>query len=386
MNKEKILNTCGEIFSYLYIISVFLNSKLNMKIGYVLLGLAILKLVFFREEIKKIDKKIYGSFVILFLIGIVTNTLVGRDDGLSTFINENSKFIYSMPLIIFLKDKGENVHISLNIGIVILCIGILTQNNWFLGGSYTRQRGVLILGIIYILIHFLENFIRKEYKKLYSFPIIILSCYTMVILNSRMAILVIIGCVVLYCIFILFYRKEYKPYKLFFLLFLGAFLSFVSLPNTYKEHIKTSFYTKNNGSNEARILMWKAGASIYKENPILGIGASSKTAKNELVSYVKNNMKDKKFIKEFIKSQEYSRLHSMYIDFFVQNGIFGILYIVFLFIIIPFQFYKRKDKIVATSTFFSIIGFYIYGATWSIWSDYGIIQTAFQIILAIMLI
>lgn len=386
MNKEKVLNVCGEAFSYFYIISVFLNSKLNMKIGYVLLGLAILKLVFFKEEIKKIDKKVYGGFLILFLIGIITNAIISRDNGINTFINENGRFIYSVPLILFLKNKFQRVNISINIGIVALCIGILIKNSWFLDGSYARQRGVLILGIVYIIINFLENFLKEEYKNLYSLPVIFLSCYTMVILNSRMAILVVIGCVVLYCIFVLFYRKKYKPYKIFALLFLGAFLAFFSLPNSYKDHIKTSFYTKNNGSNESRIIMWKAGINIFKENPILGIGASSKTAKNELVKYVENNMKDNWLAGDFVSSQEYSRLHSMYVDFFVQNGIFGILYLIFLFGIIPAEFYKKKDQTVATSAFFSILGFYIYGATWSIWSDYGIIQTAFQIILAIMLI
>ena len=383
-NKEK-LNIFGEFVSYLYIISVFLNSKLNMKIGYILLVLGILKLIFFKEDIKKIDKKVYGAFSILFLIGIITNLLVGRDSGINYFIRENSKFIYSSFLLLFLKDRTEKINISIYLGLILLCIGVIFKNDWFLG-NYTRQRGVLILGIIYIIINFLENFLKKEYKKLYSLPVIILSCYTMVVLNSRMAVLVIIGCVSLYCLFILFFRREYKVYKVFILMFLGAFLTFISLPNSYKEHLKTSFYTKNNGSNEARIIMWKAGVNIFKENPILGIGTAPKTAKKELVEYVENNMKDHWLAYEFIKNQPYSRLHSMYIDFFVQNGIFGVLYLLLLFGIIPVEFYKKRYETVATSAFFSILGFYIYGITWSIWSDYGIIQTAFQIILAIMLI
>lgn len=383
-NKEK-LNIFGEFVSYLYIISVFLNSKLNMKMGYILLGLGILKLIFFKEDIKKIDKKVYGAFSILFLIGIITNFLVGRDSGINYFLRENSKFIYSSLLLLFLKDRTEKINISIYLGLILLCIGVIFKNDWFLG-NYTRQRGVLILGIIYIVINFLENFLKKEYKKLYSLPVIILSCYTMVILNSRMAVLVIIGCVSLYCLFILFFRKEYKVSKVFIMLFLGVFFTFVSLPNSYKEHLKTSFYTKNNGSNEARIIMWKAGVDIFKNNPILGIGTSPKTAKKELVEYVENNMKDHWLANDFIKNQLFSRLHSMYIDFFVQNGIFGFLYLILLFGIIPIEFYKKRHETIATSAFFSILGFYIYGITWSIWSDYGIIQTAFQIILAIMLI
>lgn len=386
MSKEKVLNQFGEFISYLYIISVFLNSKLNMKIGYILLGLGILKLIFFRKEIKNINKNIYGMFILLFLTGIITNLLVSRDNGVSVFINENSRFIYSVFLLTFLKNKYEKINISINIGIMLLCIGIFLKNLWILDGSVARQRGILILGITYIIIDFLENLLKNEYKKLYSLPIILFSCYTMIILNSRMAVLVIVGCVSLYCLFILFFRREYKVYKVFILIFLGVFLTFISLPNSYKEHLKTSFYTKNNGSNEARIIMWKAGVDIFKNNPILGIGTAPKTAKNELTKYVENNMKDHWLAYDFIEKQEYSRLHSMYIDFFVQNGIFGILYLILLFGIIPIEFYKKRNETVATSAFFSIIGIYIYGITWSIWSDYGIIQTEFQVILAIMLI
>lgn len=383
-NKKKI-NILGEFVSYFYIISLFLDSKLNMKIGYILLGLGVLKIIFFKDEIKKINKKVYGMFLVIFIIGIITNFFASKTDGINTFINENSKFLYSMLLPLFL-EKKERIDCIINIGIIIFCIGIFWNKNFILDGNYERQRGVLILGIIYIIISFLENFLKKEYKKLYSLPIIIFSCYTMVILNSRMAVLVIIGCVILYCLFILFFRREYKVYKVFIMLFLGTFLTFVSLPNSYKKHLKTSFYTKNNGSNEARIIMWKAGINIFKENPILGIGTAPKTAQKELVKYVENNLKEHWLANNFIKNKQFSRMHSMYIDFFVQNGIFGILYLLLLFGIIPIEFYKKRNEVITTAAFFSIIGFCIYGVTWSIWSDYGIIQTAFQVILAIMLI
>ena len=45
-----------------------------------------------------------------------------------------------------------------------------------------------------------------------------------------------------------------------------------------------------------------------------------------------------------------------------------------------------QTKLYIIILFFSIIGFYIYGITWSVWSDYGSIQALFQIVLALMLI
>ena len=131
--------------------------------------------------------------------------------------------------------------------------------------------------------------------------------------------------------------------------------------------------------------MWKAGAHIFKENYLLGVGTSEKDIKPLLIKYVEKNIEKEVLRNEFIRDRKFSRLHNMYVDFFVQNGIIGIFYIGLLFIIIPYEFYKSKKNTMETALFFSIIGFYIYGITWSIWSDYGSVQMLFQIMLALML-
>ena len=120
-NKKKI-NILGEFVSYFYIISLFLDSKLNMKIGYILLGLGVLKIIFFKDEIKKINKKVYGMFLVIFIIGIITNFFASKTDGINTFINENSKFVFNVIAFIF--RKKERIDCIINIGIIIFCIGI----------------------------------------------------------------------------------------------------------------------------------------------------------------------------------------------------------------------------------------------------------------------
>lgn len=132
-NKKKI-NILGEFVSYFYIISLFLDSKLNMKIGYILLGLGVLKIIFFKDEIKKINKKVYGMFLVIFIIGIITNFFASKTDGINTFINENSKFLYSMLLPLFL-EKKERIDYIINIGIIIFCIGIFWNKNFILDGN-----------------------------------------------------------------------------------------------------------------------------------------------------------------------------------------------------------------------------------------------------------
>lgn len=383
--KKIKLEMFGEYISYLYIISAFINSKLNMKLGYLLMALGILKLLFLKEKVN-INKKVYGMFSFLFVLGIISNLIVSKTNGVNVFINENGRFFYAAFLSVFLsgKDKFKKIDISINTGVILLCIGILMRNEWFMKGSYSRQRGILIIGIVYIMINFLECILKEKYKNFYILPLI-LSLYSIVELDSRMAVFVILICLGLYLLFILFFRKDYKIKKLLLILILGGILGYNLLPNSFVERVKTSFHTSNNVSNEDRIVMWKAGAHIFKENYLLGVGTSEKDIKPLLIKYVEKNIEKEVLRNEFIRDRKFSRLHNMYVDFFVQNGIIGIFYIGLLFIIIPYEFYKSKKNTMETALFFSIIGFYIYGITWSIWSDYGSVQMLFQIMLALML-
>ena len=222
--KKIKLEMFGEYISYLYIISAFINSKLNMKLGYLLMALGILKLLFLKEKVN-INKKVYGMFSFLFVLGIISNLIVSKTNGVNVFINENGRFFYAAFLSVFLsgKDKFKKIDISINTGVILLCIGILMRNEWFMKGSYSRQRGILIIGIVYIMINFLECILKEKYKNFYILPLI-LSLYSIVELDSRMAVFVILICLGLYLLFILFFRKDYKIKKLLLILILGGIL------------------------------------------------------------------------------------------------------------------------------------------------------------------
>lgn len=385
---EKIkLKVFGEYISYIYIITAFLNSKLNMKISYLLAVMGIIQILFFKEKIKT-NKKVYGLFSILFLLGIISNFLVSQNDGVGVFIKENSKFFYAVFLFVFLtgKEKINKINYSVNIGILLLCFGIFKEISWFLNGSYARQRGILILGIVYLIIKCFEEIAEKNYKEI-SFISLPIALYSIVKLNSRMAVFVILLCVVFYGLYCVIIEKKYKKAgNMILIIFFSGLLTYKLLPQEFINRMKTSFHTTNNVSNEDRIVMWKAGYHIFLENPILGVGTSSKDIQPLLVEYADKNVEKGYLRNEFIRDKKFSRLHSMYVDFFVQNGMIGFLYIFLLFILIPYEFLKNKNNKIGLSAFFSIIGFYIYGITWSIWSDYGSIQVVFQIMLALMLI
>ena len=381
------INLISEYVAYIYIAITFLNPKLNMKLGYVLVILGIIKIIFYKEKIN-INKRVYGMFILIFIIGCITNIISSKSDGLGYFVKENSKFIYSAFLFLFItkKEQLKKVDYSIVLGILFLCIGILyIKSDWFINGSIGRRRAVLVIGIVYLLINYFESIIDKKYINIYIIPLI-LSIYTIIFLNSRMAILSIVLSIILYIPFMIMYRKNYGMKKILLVLIIGGMIIFKFTPSSYVNHLKTSFKTSNNISNEDRIIMWKAGVEIFLENKLFGIGNDSEDAIVLVQKYVDKNVKSEILRKEFLSYPRFGKLHNMYIDFFVQNGIFGILYFILLFFIIPKEVYtSKKDKMIIT-LFFSLISFYIYGITWSIWSGYGIVHSLFQNMLALMLI
>ena len=86
-NKE-IFNIIGEYVAYFYILSVFINSKLNMKIGYLLLIIALINIYIDKEKIKRINKNIYIMFSIIFIMGIIWNYFGSASNGIDKFIRE----------------------------------------------------------------------------------------------------------------------------------------------------------------------------------------------------------------------------------------------------------------------------------------------------------
>ena len=68
---KKYLFKLFEIVPYIYILSIFINSKLNMKLGYLVLIIAIIKIIvnifvsifIFLQYIKKLDLKIVKLIV-----------------------------------------------------------------------------------------------------------------------------------------------------------------------------------------------------------------------------------------------------------------------------------------------------------------------------------
>lgn len=384
-NKE-IFSIIGEYISYFYVLSVFINSKLNMKIGYLLLIITLINIYMDKEKIKKINRNIYIMFSVIFIMGIIWNYFGSASNGINKFIRENGKFIYGAALMISLNEKKkEKINFIVTLGINILSILFLYYNfSWLLNNDLTRARGIILMGTTYLLIYSLEKLFRE--KKMLWVLSLIFPILALIKTNSRMGAVVLILILGIYLLQKLIENKKNLKYIFIILFILLGTIKII--PQNYLNRVKTSFHTKNNVSNEDRIVMWKAAIHIFNENKIFGIGNDSRDSAPMIQEYVDKNVKDKRIRNEFLLYPRFPRVHNMYLDFLLQNGIMSILYLILLFYIIPKELIlKIKNKNIETiSGIYSILSFYLYGITWSIWSDYGIVHVLFQVTLALTLL
>ena len=386
-DKKEILNFLGEWTTYAYIFSAFFNSKLNMKIGYLLLIVSFFYIYFNRDIIKLVNKKIYGMFLLILVLGCIWNYISAGMIGMSKFININSKFFYGIamfPFLINIKKYRFNILIFLIVNLLSIIFLYNESYLYTLLDDLGRIRAILLIAWIYVLVYSFEK-ISENFKK-YIF-LLLASVYPFIALGrsgSRMGALALFITIFLYIIFKIF--KDKKNIKFVSIVLAILFFTGVFLPKEYTERLKTSFQTSQNISNEDRIVMWKAGKHIFKENLIFGIGTYKKNIYPHVKKYVDENIQDEQLRQEFLNEDRFAMLHNMYVDFFVQNGILGFLYLILFFILTPFIFFRYNKNNESISAFFTLIFYLFYGFTWSLWASLPISQVLFQIFLIWMLV
>ena len=388
-DKKEILNFIGEWTTYAYIFSAFFNSKLNMKIGYLLLIISFFYICFNRDIIKFVNKKIYGMFLLILVLGSIWNYISADMIGMSKFLNINTKFFYGLamfPFLMNIKKNRFNIFILIFLAVNLLSVIYLYNESYVyhLLDDLGRIRAILLIGWIYILIYTFEK-ISEDFKK-YIFLLLasILPFIALGRSGSRMGALSLLVTIFLYLLFKIL--KDKKNIKLISIVVAIIFFTGIFLPKEYMVKLKTSFQTSQNISNEDRIVMWKAGKHIFKENPIFGIGTYKKNIYPHVKKYVDENVQDEHLRQEFLNEDRFAMLHNMYVDFFVQNGILTFLYLFLFFILIPFIFFKYNKNNECISAFFTLIFYLFYGFTWSLWASLPISQVLFQIFLIWMLV
>ena len=123
-DKKETISFLGELISYTYIFSAFFSSKLNMKVGYLLLIVSFLYICINKDIIKLVNKKIYGMFLLILILGCFWNYISAGMIGMSKFININTKFFYGIAMFPFLVNIKKD---KFNILIFFLSLNILNK-------------------------------------------------------------------------------------------------------------------------------------------------------------------------------------------------------------------------------------------------------------------
>ncbi|MGL5982210.1 MAG: O-antigen ligase family protein, partial [Cetobacterium sp.] len=390
-------NLGGEISIYLFILTLFLSRGINLKVGYIVQVFFVLKLIFDRKNITLKGKEIYKVFGIILLLGILMNLFISEKNGWELFFNQNIKFIFGMAFLLFIdsKEKLEKTFVLLVLGSSILSISKISNLN-FIDYSHSRTRPLIMMGAVFSSIYLFENIKKSVLEKknnmkiLYVVPAVITALGIMYS-DSRMGFLVYLIVLFLYTTYNIFYYKM-KLRKIGILLLLTSLISvgiYKTMPTKFVAKVKTSFQTKRNFSNEARLVMWNGGFKAFKSKPLTGVGSTKydtqpfniEAAKEYGDKYNANYLKN-----AFVERKQFTEHHSIYVNFLSQNGLLITLLFLYLFFI---QTSKRliasNKNSDAIASYFTLLSFLIYGITWSVWTLYSVAQMLFQLFLAILI-
>ena len=267
-----------------------------------------------------LNKSEFRFLFYLFICSALIQTLYATS---YFFINDNSKALYSigqvLPTI-----KINHVEISWLLSISVLLI----INAISISKDNTERLFLIIVGCwIFLFIHLFA--VRTGIVLLYVFLMIHLGC---LLYKNQKKYIPIIPFLVSLCLFISYTLSENLRQKVNYTLY------DISQLSNDKENFQSY-------SDSRRILSFKVGIDIIKENPFLGCGIG--------------NMKD--FCRQiyerkypFIKKLNYYRPHSFYIYAFAGFGlIFGSILLLSFFY--PLLYFFKNNNVLFFNLYFSIV-------------------------------
>jgi len=358
LKKIKYLDITGLI---IFGLSLFV-SRAGMNVGMGLLLISFLiKLVFDRKEMI-FNNKISNYLLLIYIGGAFWNLF--SDNGVSSFLikfESQYRLLTVLLLLNAIKDRKVIKKFLIAIEISFLVSIIYGIINWFrynegrlqsFGGCMTYAHPLALALVVHLAFIFKEG---KLKNKIFFIIIEILGILALILTQTRGAWLGFIGGAIIF--FIL--SKKYK-YILVFSVILS--LTFLIMPLNFKNRVKSIVATRSDSSNNARLNLWGAAIWTYKENIVFGSGEG-------------NNKKWFNLYKEKEKLKDMNiyngNSHNMYLHFLSQNGLWIILYLFFLFYIIPKEILQRLKK--NPKDFFimgisgGIVSFYISGLTENVW-------------------
>ncbi|MEI6857722.1 O-antigen ligase family protein [Psychrilyobacter sp.] len=310
----------------------------------ILTGSIIYRKIKYKEKFK-IEKEHIGILIFLLLIGLSFITSINREASLGHY-NRIIRAVIS-PIIIYniVPFNKKYFDYMFILGGLILAFFGISQYFFELipynGGSHARidaGYGIWYYSyyITFISVYIFNLFILEEEKKKKNLLLIasLITIFAVLISNTRSAWLaMVIGIFTALLI-----NKKIKQILVIIGLSLVLILTFKETPVIKKYIIKVQSIVeiKKNTSNAGRFEVWKDAYSIFKENPVLGVGISNY---------------DRASKKEYKIQKRYYSAHSDYLGLLCETGIVGFMgFLIMLWIMFREAYKKKKLNLLLSVT------------------------------------
>ena len=322
-----IINKTGYIFCLLVGMSLFFSEKFENNVVIPLLMILFLISMLIKNNRKEILENINLDLefsIELLLFVCVPFIIAYLDGGIKTRLdNYILRYLIFFPFMYFLGNK--------KIGFNFLRVtAILTVQD------FANIMCIIFLFLLSFLL-FYKNEDNKKNKiiKIFLFSIMMLTLFLVIVNRSKMVYICLIP-TILYIV----YKKKKRFIPIVFLICLGGY--FV-LPSSISNRLQYIVNYKKDPSSNLRVIFWKTGLEAFKQKPLYGWKAEERKQFN-LDYYKKTGVSDyvhKNFLDRLSEWKiYYVHTHNTYLQFLLDFGIIGTLFLVIFFVSIAFKAMK----------------------------------------------
>ena len=371
MNKKinLIINRTGFAFCLLVGMALFLSEKFENNVAIRVLSLIFIIAMISRENRKMLFKSLDIEFSIELLLFIFVPFIIAYfDGGIDTRLdNYILRYLIFFPFVFFVKDMKKVMILlkatlfSATIVMILATFNFIKDyKEWAkpVGMYYPRITAILTVqdfaNIMCIILLFLMSFLlfyrNKDNKKnkiikVFLFIMTALTLFLVIVNRSKMVYICLLPTV-----FYIIFKKRKRYILVAILICLGGYFA---LPNSITDRLQYIVNYEKDPSSNLRVIFWKTGLEAFKQKPVLGWQWEDRKdfnlryyKKTGVSEYVHENFLDR--LSEW--PIYYVHTHSTYLQFLLDFGIVGILFLVIFFVstfmkAASINFSKNKENI-----------------------------------------
>ena len=283
-------------------------------------------------------------------------TIPPNDDAIEWVIYNQDMFIFLLLGIMIREEKVlAGILIALTFSLLIDDVYIFYQAAQgvdrpitFLHGSFMQSTMLYLVLLPTFLVMTLKDGEVIAGKLFYGLSFLV-SLAAFLMINTRGAWLALAIVLAFILAFRLRSRKKICAAALVLVVMFGVFL--MASPKTF-DRLATFANVTSEQSVSERFLMWKSAVHVIEDNPLMGVGFGNYEAAYQ-----------NKYILAEAKERFQGHTHNVYLQFWAETGLPGLILFCALFGYILYWSWRRADNCYGLIIFSSTLGLMLYGLT-----------------------